>query len=133
MLVTTVSDRYSSQSGYDFIDTDWNPIYKSLGAHRPPPKNPAKPKRQYFRIYAHYLVKHKHVAEEDPKIKEEQKNYDDDLVWVRKMMDCLGFDEKVRFQAVHRSAESGEQPGVWLDEVVFEHTCHFNARLAEKA
>ncbi|KAK4114362.1 hypothetical protein N656DRAFT_788562 [Canariomyces notabilis] len=119
MILTTVSDRFSSHSGYDFIDADDNPIYKSPKSHE----------RKYFRIYVNYLVKHKHIAEGNKKLEEEQKGYDDDLVWVRKMLeDGLNFTEKVRFEAVHRTPKCREGPAFWLDSVVFEHTCQFDPR-----
>jgi GNAT superfamily N-acetyltransferase len=116
MLLTTVSDRYSSQSGYDFVDPDNSPVYKGPGSHE----------RQYYRLYFHYLVKHKQLAEGNKKLEQEQKTYDDDLVWIRKMLDeQLGFTELVRFEAVHRSAKCRDGPVYWLDQVVFEHACHF--------
>ncbi|KAK4135499.1 hypothetical protein BT67DRAFT_433571 [Trichocladium antarcticum] len=116
MLLTTVSDRYSSQSGFDFVDPDNSPVYKSPASHS----------RQYFRLYFHHLVKHQHVVENNKKLEQEQKEYDNDLVWVRKMFDeQLGFTELVRFEAAHRSAKGRDGPVYWLDQVVFEHACYF--------
>lgn len=119
MLLTTVSDRFSSQSGYDFVDPDNSPVYK-------PPKND---ERKYFHLYLAYMVRHKHLAEGNKKLEEEQKHYDDDLIWIRKMLEeSFNFTEKVRFEAVHRTPKCRDGPVGWLDAVVFEHTCQFDPR-----
>jgi L-amino acid N-acyltransferase YncA len=115
MLLTTVSDCFSSQTGYDFIDPDDSPVYKN---------SPTR-ERQYFRLYISYMVKHQHRTDHK-KLEAEQKKYDNDLVWVKKMLeDGLNFTELVRYKAAHRSSKAREGPVYWLDEVVFEHTCMF--------
>ncbi len=117
MLLTTVSDRFSSQTGYDFVDPDNNMVFK---------KSPAR-QRQYFHIYLSFRVKTKQRANGNKKLEEEQKKFDDDLVWVKKLVeDQLNFTEMVRLEAVHRSPKSAEGPAYWMDEVIFEHTCHFD-------
>ena len=117
MLLTSVSDRFSSESGYDFIDATNSAVYK----------NSRDRKRQYFRLYLSYLVKSKKRAEGNPKLEKEQAAYDADLVWIKKMLvDRLNFVEVVRFENVHRTAEGRAEPVCWLDEVVFEHTCLFD-------
>lgn len=124
MLLTTASDRFSSQSGYNFVDPDNSPVYKPPRHHE----------RKYFRIYLAYLVRHKHrLAEEgegNKKLEEEQKGDDADLAWVRKLLEeGFNFTEKVRFEAVHCTPKGREgQPVGWLDAVVFEHTCQFDPK-----
>ncbi len=117
MLLTTVSDRFSSQTGYDFVDPDNSMVFK---------KSPAR-QRQYFHIYLSFRVKTKQRANGNKKLEEEQKKFDDDLVWVKKLVeDQLNFTEMVRLEAVHRSPKSAEGPAYWMDELIFEHTCHFD-------
>lgn len=128
MLLRTASDRFSSHSGYDFIDTEDNPIYKDPLYRRKSPDE-----RKYFRLYFHYLVRHKHVTGGNKKMEQEQQTYDNDLVWIRKMLqDHLHFTEVVRFEAVHCSPKCREGPVQWLDEVVFEHSCHVDPRVLGK-
>ncbi|KAK3905099.1 hypothetical protein C8A05DRAFT_13066 [Staphylotrichum tortipilum] len=117
MLLTTVSDRFSSESGYDFIDPTNSPVYKNSRGRE----------RQYFRLYISYRVKSKQRAEGNPKLEKEQEAYDNDLTWVKKMLvDKLNFVELVRFENVHRTAKGRAEAVCWLDEVVFEHTCLFD-------
>ncbi|AEO58138.1 hypothetical protein MYCTH_101399 [Thermothelomyces thermophilus ATCC 42464] len=116
MLLTTVSDCFSSETAYDFVDPDNSPVYK---------KGPNR-QRQYFKVYLNYRVRHKLPDEGNQKLDSKQKTYDADLVWVRKLVeDRLNFTELVRYEAVHRSARGRGQPVCWMDEVVFEHTCSF--------
>ncbi|GAB1320083.1 hypothetical protein MFIFM68171_10293 [Madurella fahalii] len=120
MLLTTVSDRFSSQSGYDFVDPDNNPVYKSPKHHE----------RKYFRLYLSYMVRHKHLAGGNKNLEHVQKFYDDDLIWARKLLeDSFNFTEKVRLEAVHRTPKCRKGPACWLDAVVFEHTCQFDPRI----
>lgn len=117
MLLTAVSDRFSSQSGYDFIDADDSPVYKNTPSRE----------RQYFHLYVSFLVKHKHRTDGNKQLENEQKTYDNDLAWVKPLLeDRLNFTEVARFEAVHRSPKGRGGPACWLDEVVFEHTCHFD-------
>ncbi|KAK4123283.1 hypothetical protein N657DRAFT_455065 [Parathielavia appendiculata] len=118
MLLTTVSDRFSSQTGYDFIDPNDSSVYK----------NSATRERQYFRLYISYMVKHQNRTD-DEKLEAEQKTHENDLVWVKKLLkDQLNFTEVARYRAVHRSPKGRERGVHWLDEVVFEHTCRFDLR-----
>ncbi|KAK4106179.1 hypothetical protein N658DRAFT_414803, partial [Parathielavia hyrcaniae] len=118
MLLTTVSDRFSSQTGYDFIDSDDSNVYKNSAARQ----------RQYYRLYISYMVKHQHRTD-DKKLEVEQKAHETDLVWVKKMLeDQLNFTEIARYKAAHRSPKGREGGVHWLDEVVFEHTCRFDPR-----
>ncbi|KAK3368230.1 hypothetical protein B0H63DRAFT_403924 [Podospora didyma] len=112
-LLSTISRRFSSESAYDFVDPTRSPVYQGPKSHE----------RQYFRLYLSYLVKHKYA---DHQLEEEQKTYDDDLKWVKKLLEeKFNFREKIRFEAVHRSAKAREGPLCWLDSVVFEHACQF--------
>ncbi|KAK3295478.1 uncharacterized protein B0H64DRAFT_359103 [Chaetomium fimeti] len=115
MLLTTVSDCFSSETAYDFVDPDNSRVYKK-GRSR---------KRQHFKLYLSYRVRHKRGND---KLGEEQKaNDDDELAWVKKLAeDHLNFTELQRFEAVHRSPKGRHEPVCWLDEVVFEHTCGFD-------
>ncbi|KAL2164044.1 hypothetical protein VTH06DRAFT_3258 [Thermothelomyces fergusii] len=116
MLLTTVSDCFSSETAYDFIDPDNSPVYK---------KGPNR-QRQYFKVYLSYRVRHKVQGEGDQRPESKRKHHGDDLSWVKKLVeDRLNFTELVRYEAVHRSARGGKEPVCWLDEVVFEHTCSF--------
>ncbi len=117
MLLTTVSDRFSSESGYDFIDATNSPVYKNSRDH----------KRQHFRLYISYLVKSKLRTDGNAELEKEQEAYDNDLVWIKKLLeDRLNFTELVRFENVHRTAKGRVEPVRWLDEVVFEHSCLFD-------
>ncbi|KAK3322595.1 hypothetical protein B0H66DRAFT_210106 [Apodospora peruviana] len=119
-LIATVSQRFSSESAYDFVDLSNSPVYKHPLGH----------KRQYFHLYLNYFVKHVHKIEEDSELEREQETYNDDFVWVKKLLEeKFNFTEKVRFESVHRSNKLVQgRPVYWLDSVVFEHTCHFDAR-----
>ncbi|KAK3332504.1 hypothetical protein B0T19DRAFT_439337 [Cercophora scortea] len=112
-LLTAVSSRFMSETAYDFVDLTKNPTYK----------NPKDHARKYFRLYLNYFVKHKLPALHKPELAKEQESYDDDLVWVREMLKRFCFEEKVRFESVHRTPK-GRSSVFWLDSVVFEHTCH---------
>jgi GNAT superfamily N-acetyltransferase len=117
MLLTAASDRFSSQSGYDFVDPDDSPVFK----------NSRDRERQYFRVYSSFRVKHQLRAGGNKKLEEEQKGYDNDLVWAKVLHeDMLNFTEIVRLEAVHRSPQGREGPVCWMDEVLFEHTCFFD-------
>ncbi|AEO69015.1 uncharacterized protein THITE_42167 [Thermothielavioides terrestris NRRL 8126] len=120
MLLTTVSDRFSSQSGYDFVDPANSPVYRADGRESRP--------RQYFRLYLSYFVRHKHRTDGDQALERKQKAYDVDLRWVKKLLEeRFNFTEIVRFEAARRSAKARKDlPVCWLDEVVFEHTCFFD-------
>ncbi|KAK0718395.1 hypothetical protein B0T26DRAFT_645210 [Lasiosphaeria miniovina] len=119
-LISSVSGRYSSESSYDFVDPSANPIYKH------PIRNHD---RKYYQVYLNYFVKHKH---RDQGLEQEQKSYDDDLKWVKSLLEeKLNFSEKVRFEATHRTAKARSGPVYWLDSVVFEHTCQFDPRFEE--
>ena len=117
MLLTTVSDRFSSQTGYDFIDPDNSPVFKNSAARQ----------RQYFHLYLSFKVKSKQRTNGNKKLEDEQKAYDDDLAWVKTLVeDQLNFTQMVRLEAVHRSPKGAEGPAYWMDEIIFEHTCHFD-------
>ncbi|KAK4190123.1 hypothetical protein QBC35DRAFT_378858 [Podospora australis] len=128
-IMSCISPRMSSNEGYDFIDPDNSEVYQR------PPRNDSieKRPRQYFQLVASYLVRHQHVIineQKDKALVEEYKTYDDDLVWVRHMLeDKFAFTEKVRLEAYHRSAKCREGPVVWLDEVLFEYKCEWAPRL----
>ncbi|KAK3369188.1 hypothetical protein B0T24DRAFT_533655 [Lasiosphaeria ovina] len=116
-LISSVSSRYSSESGYDFVDPSANPIYKH------PIRNH---NRKYYQVYLNYFVKHKH---RDQGLEQEQTAYDDDLKWVKSLLEeKLNFSEKIRFEATHCTAKARLGPVYWLDSVVFEHTCQFDPR-----
>ena len=119
-LLTTASNRFSSLSGYDFVDLSKDPVYKDALGHE----------RKYFRLYLSYFVKHAHNTFGDEELEREQQSYDDDLVWVKKLLEeNFNFTEKVRFETTHRSSKHVEgRPVYWLDSVMFEHTCHLDAR-----
>jgi L-amino acid N-acyltransferase YncA len=123
MLLTSVSDRFSSQSGYDFVDPDGGPAYKSSSGAE----------RRYFHLYLSYLVRHQHRVTdgdctEGQRLEQEQKAYGDDLKWVKTLLEeRFNFTEVVRFEAV-RLRREGAGAGCWLDEVMFEHTCLFDPR-----
>lgn len=117
MLLRAASDRFSSQSGYDFVDPDDSPVYKCA----------RDSERQYFHIYSSFLVRHKLRADGNKKLQEEQKTYDKDLAWMKVLHeDMLNFTEMVRLEAVHRSPKSREGPVYWMDEVLFEHSGYFD-------
>lgn len=109
MLLTTVSDCFSSETAYDFVDADNSPVYKK----------PRGRQRQHFKVYLSYRVMHKRGWDE-------KTAKADDLVWVKKLVEeNLNFTELARFEAVHRTPKGRKEPVCWLDEVVFEHTCAF--------
>ncbi|KAK4240570.1 hypothetical protein C8A03DRAFT_41888 [Achaetomium macrosporum] len=121
MLLTIVSNRFVSETAYDFFDPENKPIYKKL-------TEPGR-ERQYHQLYLSYFVKHKHRTNGDAKLEEEQKESDKELAWVKKFLEeRFNFDEVARFEAVHRSAKCREGPVYWLDEVVFQHTCQYDPR-----
>ncbi|EAQ91446.1 hypothetical protein CHGG_03381 [Chaetomium globosum CBS 148.51] len=108
MLLTTVSDCFSSEAAYDFIDADNSPVYKKT-----------RDRKRHFKVYLSYRIPHKSGWDE-------KAANPDDLVWVKKLVqDNLNFTELVRFEAVHRTPKGRKDPVCWLDEVVFEHTCAF--------
>ncbi|KAG7291001.1 hypothetical protein NEMBOFW57_001009 [Staphylotrichum longicolle] len=114
MLLTTVSDCFSTQSAFDFIDPDDSPLYRKSRDRE----------LQFYHLYIGFRVRHKLLAHGNKKLEDEQKTYDDDLVWVKKMLeDQLNFTQLVRFEAVHRLPKDTKGPCYWMDEVVFEHTC----------
>jgi L-amino acid N-acyltransferase YncA len=117
MLLTTVSDCFSSETAYDFIDPDNSQVFRKA----------SDGKRQVFKVYLSYRIRHKLRTDGNKQLEDEQKTYDDDLVWVKKILeDGLNFSELVRYEAVHRSPKGREGPVCWFDEVVFEHTCAFD-------
>jgi len=118
MLLTTLSDCFSTQSAYDFVDPDDSQLYK-MSRHR---------EHQFYHLYISFRVRHKRLTQGDKKLEEEQKTYDDDLVWVKNLLeDQLNFTELVRYEAVHRSPEDSKGQSYWMDEIVFEHTCAFGS------
>ncbi|KAL2156556.1 hypothetical protein VTH82DRAFT_1301 [Thermothelomyces myriococcoides] len=113
MLLRTVSDCFSSEAAYDFIDPDDSPLYKK-GQNHP---------RQFYKLYLSYRVPHKFPAESNKDLDSKQGSHNDDLSWVKRLVeDRLNFTELVRYEAAHRSSYVREGPIYWLDEVVFEHT-----------
>ncbi|KAL2136579.1 hypothetical protein VTI74DRAFT_2884 [Chaetomium olivicolor] len=120
MMLTAVSKCFVSEQAYDFVDAhDREAYHKAKHA-----------KRQFYKLYLSFFVRHKAPTLGDRKLEEDQKGYDDDLVWVRNLLvERFGFDELGRFEAAHRSPKRGEgKEVVWLDEVVFEHKCGFDPR-----
>ncbi|KAK3302562.1 uncharacterized protein B0T15DRAFT_577636 [Chaetomium strumarium] len=119
MLLTSTSNRFVSETAYDFVDNAASPIYKK-------PTDPTR-ERQYYRLYLSYFVKHKHPRMNgDAKLEEEQKESEEELAWVKKLLEeQFNFEEVARLEAAHRSAKCREGPVYWLDEVVFEHTCWY--------
>ncbi|KAH6849700.1 hypothetical protein B0I37DRAFT_427362 [Chaetomium sp. MPI-CAGE-AT-0009] len=114
MLLTTVSDCFSSETAYDFVDADNSPVYKKARGR----------KRQHFKLYLSYRVRHRRGND---KLGDEQEAGDDGLAWVKKLVeDHLNFTELLRLEAVHRSPKGRDEPVCWLDEVIFEHTCAFD-------
>ncbi|KAK4212421.1 hypothetical protein QBC37DRAFT_194573 [Rhypophila decipiens] len=124
-LLSTVSRRYTSLQSYDFVDLSNSLVYKHPLGHE----------RQYFRLYLTYFVRHAHnLFSDDPEFDKEQDSYRDDLVWVKKLLEKIfGFEEKFCFETSHRSSNYiKSRPIYWLDSVVFEHTCHLDARFTNE-
>ncbi|KAK4155188.1 hypothetical protein C8A00DRAFT_31985 [Chaetomidium leptoderma] len=120
-ILISVSEHFSSEDGYDFVDLDDSPIYKYSRDRE----------HQFYRLYFSFLTRYKHIAT-DKKMEARQKTYDDDLNWIRKMFeDGLNFTELVRFQAAHLSAKDWKGVSHWLDEVVFEYTCQVGHRMVK--
>lgn len=131
MLLTTVSGCFSSETAYDFVDTQNDPVYNRSKA--------SSRTRQTHKVYLGYRVRHKRTPAtevERKKLEAEQEGYDSDLTWVKKLLeDKFNCGELMRFEAVHRAvvkdgkdANKGQaqQQPVWMDEVVFEHTCSYD-------
>jgi GNAT superfamily N-acetyltransferase len=119
MLLTSNSNRFVSETAYDFVDRDNSPMYRK-------PTDPAR-ERQYYRLYLSYFVKHKHPRlNGGAKLEDQQNESDQELAWVKKLLeDKFCFEEVARFEAAHRSSKCREGPVYWLDEVVFQHTCWY--------
>ncbi|KAK3357738.1 hypothetical protein B0T25DRAFT_566994 [Lasiosphaeria hispida] len=120
-LLSIPSSRYDSTMACNFVDASDSPIYKHpvLKLERQGGQRVVEQERKYFRVYLDFHVRHKYYDVGDPKLKEEQKDFDRDLDWARKLLDeSFHFAEKVRFDQVFR------KNGVWLDKVTFEHTCY---------
>ena len=119
-LFSTVSSCYTPKAACEFFNPERDPVYGSHMDHN----------RQFYHLYLHYHVRHQHRANrEQPELleEEEQKAYDSDLVWVRKLLtETFNCQEKVRLEAVHQSADK-----TWLDSVVFEHACFVDPRAAD--
>ncbi|KAB5516929.1 hypothetical protein GE09DRAFT_1158966 [Coniochaeta sp. 2T2.1] len=108
-LLSTVSIRYSTKRGYDFINPGDNPTYKYPWQHD----------RKMYSVIVEYLV---------PRLPESGGNRflpdETDLTWFERIMTSnYGFWKVGRLNAAHRSRLSYEPRPIWLDTVMFEHTC----------
>jgi len=113
-LLSTVSDRYSTTEGYDFVDVSDSPVYKGPKEHA----------RKYYRVFSNYLVRHKYWDQDKPELKARQATYEDELKYIQKMlMEDFNFDLHGRFNMVHRTPKSRSGRVGWLDSVVFDHVC----------
>ncbi|KAK0710885.1 hypothetical protein B0H67DRAFT_646307 [Lasiosphaeris hirsuta] len=120
-LLSIASSRYYPIKACSFVDATDSPIYKQpvLKLERRSGERVVEQERKYFRVYLDFHVRHKYYEADDPKLKEEQKDFEKDLDWARKLLDeSFHFAEKVRYEQVFRKNR------VWLDKVTFEHTCY---------
>ncbi|KAK4143884.1 uncharacterized protein C8A04DRAFT_37112 [Dichotomopilus funicola] len=123
MLLTTVSGCFSSETAYDFVDINNDPVYnRSKIASRA---------RQTYKVFISYRVRSKCSPLTEAETRDmAQGFYVHDPTWMKKLLeDKFNCVELVRFEAVHREVFGGKwtkgQP-IWMDEVVFEHTCSYD-------
>lgn len=111
-ILSTVSTRYSTKLGYEFINPDDNPTYKYPWQHD----------RTFYSIYIEYFVPLKQVQTSafNPKFAPDNT----DLEWFEELMiSRYGFRKEARLDATHRSRRSYQPNPIWLDTVIFEHIC----------
>lgn len=108
-LLSTVSTRYATKEGYDFVNIDDNPTYKYPRHHD----------RKIYSVFVEYFV---------PRIRERAgakfSPDETDLKWFERVITSrYGFWKVARLEAAHRSRTTYEPAPIWLDTVMFEHMC----------
>ncbi|KAK1831701.1 hypothetical protein QBC39DRAFT_83497 [Podospora conica] len=115
-IMSTIASAFFSTDAYDFVDPSLNPMYKPGSSGLGP--------RRFHKVYASFLVRTKVAEPRDAKKQKEEEHYEDDLRWVGEWLTGqFRFENKTRFDMVHRTPRSRPGPVQWLDEVVFEYGC----------
>ncbi|OIW33017.1 hypothetical protein CONLIGDRAFT_711004 [Coniochaeta ligniaria NRRL 30616] len=108
-LLSTVSTRYSTKLGYDFINVTDNPTYKYPWQHD----------RKLYSIFVEYLVPRTR-ADINSRFEPDEKDL---KLFAKALKDRYGFWNVGTLQAAHRSRVTYEPAPIWLDLVMFEHMC----------
>lgn len=110
-LLSTVSIRYATKLGYEFINIDDNPTYKYPRHHD----------RKIYSVFVEYFV---------PRVQggwgggTSFSPNETDLKWFEQVITSrYGFWKVARLEAAHRSRTTYEPAPIWLDTVMFEHLC----------
>ncbi|KAH8902582.1 hypothetical protein BR93DRAFT_941555 [Coniochaeta sp. PMI_546] len=108
-LLSTVSTRYSTKDGYEFVNINDNPTYKYPWQHN----------RKIYSVFVEYFVprtRDRLAAKFAPD--------DTDLQLFERIMNSrYGFWKAARLEGAHRSRRTYEPHPIWLDTVMFEHMC----------
>lgn len=107
-LLATVSTRYSTKLGYEFVNPDDNPTYKYPWQHE----------RKVFSVFVEYFVPRTRDVAGQRFVADES-----GLERFERIMTRYGFWKTARLEAAHRSRRTYEPAPVWLDTVMFEHRC----------
>lgn len=108
-LLSTVSTRYSTKLGYEFLNLYNNPTYKYPSNHD----------RKIYSVFVEYFVPR---TREHGSAKFEPD--ETDLKWFERIVTSrYGFWKVARLEAAHRSRTTYEPAPIWLDTVMFEHMC----------
>lgn len=108
-LLSTVSTRYATKLGYEFVNINDNPTYMYPRHHD----------RKIYSVFVEYFVPRIQQRANDRFLADET-----DLKWFERVITSrYGFWKVARLDAAHRSRRSYEPAPIWLDTVMFEHMC----------
>jgi GNAT superfamily N-acetyltransferase len=111
-LMSTVSTRYSTKPGYEFVNCDDNPTYKFPRHHD----------RKFYAVFIDYFVPRSRELGAAKFLPDET-----ELKWFEQVITSrYGFRKVGQLVAANRSRRTYEPSPVWLDTVMFEHLCQEN-------
>jgi GNAT superfamily N-acetyltransferase len=107
-ILSTVSTRYSTKGGYEFVNLDDNPTYKYPWQHD----------RKFYLVSIEFMVPRKQEYGQGKFVPDET-----ELKWFEGFLKRYKFWKVATLDAAHRSRQSYLPEPVWLDTVMFEHIC----------